>query len=133
MSAQNSSGIFTSISNSARAYLDRLYAIFRLAKLETKLLFKTCRDLGILIFVLLIFAASTWFSFMLVLYMFLLTFNYSSLFAAMVLSFCNLIALTIVFLAILKIKNNLFYPATRQEMGKLNYSPQDTKNHDFAS
>lgn len=109
-------GLTSILSNLLIAYINRLTDLIHLAGLEAKLAVKTLVNIIILIFIMIIFLISTWLCFLFLVFSYLISLHLSWVFSAFILTLLNIILFAVVCLFILKIKKNLFFPATRKQL-----------------
>lgn len=116
MDESNHTNVITVIIKLIQAHLKRLSDILHLASLEAKLAVKTSFSLAALFFIVCILLTSSWLSLLFLLCSFILSLGYSLLFSALVIASLNILLLIISCLIIWKLKQNLFFPATRKEI-----------------
>ena len=116
MEDPNHSSFVMTFINIFLAYIKRLSDIAQLASLEARLAARTLFCLISLFFVLFILVTASWFSILFLICSYTLSLGYSLFFSATILCGLNLLLLAIIAIAIIRIKRNLFFPATRREI-----------------
>jgi Putative Actinobacterial Holin-X, holin superfamily III len=99
-----------------QAYLKRLGDIIQLASLEARLAIKTLFSLAALFFILFILLSSSWLCVLFLLCVFIQSLGYSLVFSAVLITSLNIILLALCSLIMWRLKQNLFFPATRKEI-----------------
>lgn len=102
--------------NLVRLRVRRVTDLVQLIGLETKLAGRTLVRIIILMFVMIVLIIATWIAILVMIFTFLIAFHFSALTAAIIITLLNLILLIAVIIAILRIKENLFFPATRRQL-----------------
>src|SRR5580700_2626450 len=102
--------------NLISAYFKRLNDLFHLAELEARLAVKTLVNIIFLSFVLCMLIISAWLCALTMLFVYLVSLHFSLLSAACIITFVNIFLITAIVIVILKIKKNLFFPATRKHL-----------------
>jgi hypothetical protein len=129
MDNQEQPSLLMSMLHLIQAYLNRLSDIMHLASLEARLALKTLVSLTLLFFFLFILLLSSWLSVMMLLFVTLLSWHYSLIFSAAIITVLNLSLLIIGTLYSLKLKRNLFFPATRKHIYLISVANKDG-NHE---
>lgn len=112
------------------SYLKRWTDFTHLAQLEAKLAFHTVLQLTILVYILGFILTATWISLLLLLFLYLVSLHYSLIFCAAVILIMNLCLLLGMILYILKIKQRLYFNATRRQLTHLLFLSNKKVNND---
>lgn len=107
-----------------QAYVKRLSELAHLINLETQLAKKTLFFMLVLSFCLCCLVLSSWFCLLVVAFFGLMVLHLSELQAALLLLLFNFILLAAVGLLIFKMKKNLTFPATRQQLTTHFFTPE---------
>lgn len=105
------------ITNLVGAYVKRLTDLTQLASLEAKLAVKSLIKIIILVYFLGFVFISTWLCLLLVLFLYLVSLQFSWISAAFIITSLNCIIFFIIIFSIFKLKKNIFFPATRRQIG----------------
>jgi hypothetical protein len=120
------------IINLISAYFKRLNDLIHLAGLEARLAVSTFVTIIVLFFILFVLSISTWLCILYGLFIFLVALHFTWLFSAAMLILLNLALIVATVSAILKMKNNLFFPATRKYIYLESTEQQGIKNEQTA-
>jgi uncharacterized membrane protein YqjE len=108
--------LFAIFSNLIHAYVKRITDLVQLAGLEARLAGKTLIQISILIYIVSVLLISTWFCMLLLLFIYLVSLQFTWVVAAFIITILNVALLFVTIFSILKIKRNLFFPATRRQL-----------------
>jgi uncharacterized membrane protein YqjE len=97
-------------------YMQRIQYLVNLAALEAQLAVKTLVVITALIFILSSVITVSWLSILALLFFYLVSIQYSWLTACAIIVMVNVLALATIFFVIHKIKRNLFFPSTREQL-----------------
>lgn len=125
MKHKKSLGLVFILKNLLQAYLKRLSDLSHLAGLEAKLAGRTIITLTLLSIILVFIVLSTWLSLLLLVFIFLVSLHYTLLFASLVITGLNFFLLIILYFSMVRIKKNLYFPATRRQLANMNLISKD--------
>lgn len=116
MSQEKKTSLIPILVNLAQAYLKRLCDVIELASLEARLAVRTLFSLAILFFVACILVFSSWLCLLFLAFLYLVSLQYTPLFAASIITLMNVVLLLTCGIYIWNVKRNLFFPATRKQL-----------------
>lgn len=114
------------IINLLRAYFKSFSNFGQLISLEARLAGKALNRIIFLVFLISLLLFSTWFSLLVILFLSILSLNFSPLTAAFVILICNLLLLITVFILIKIQRKNLYFSATRRQLAKSSFFKRST-------
>jgi hypothetical protein len=104
------------ITNIVVGHFRRVTDLVHLFSLETRLAGRTLIRIIILVVIMIMLIIVTWVCVILILFTLLVAVHFSALSAALMITLLNLILLSVVVISILRIRHNLFFPATRRQL-----------------
>ena len=107
--------LLTAITNLVLLYIKRVSDLVNLAAIEAQLALKTLVILAILIFIVGSLLTACWITILTFIFFYLVSLNLSYLISSAIIVGINITVLAIVLFIIYKIKDNLFFPATRHQ------------------
>ena len=113
---KNKPNLFAVLTSLIRLQIKRFADLTQLASLEAKLAGKSFIRILVLIYIMGFFLLSTWLGLLVILFVWLISLQVSWLMAAFVVTLLNFTTLIIILFTILKMKQNLFFPATRRQI-----------------
>jgi hypothetical protein len=116
---KNRTSLFVIVSTLISLHIKRMTNFIQLATLEAKLTGKTLIRMTILLYVMGFFVLSTWASLLLILFIYLVSLQFSELFAAFIIMLLNLAGLFIIVFSLLRMKQDLLFPATRRQIANV--------------
>lgn len=125
MKQKKALGIVFILKDLLQAYLKRLSDLSELAGLEAKLAGRTLITLVLLGVLMVFLILSTWFSLLLLLFVFLIYLHCSLILASSIITGLNVVALVILYFSMVKIKKNLYFPATRRQLASMHLLSKD--------
>ncbi len=117
MTKKHSAGLITIIKDLIETQISKTIDVFRLAQLEAKLAVQTLVNMTFIIFIIILLIISSWILLNACVFLLLITFLTSSpLISSSILFACNFILLLVFVFYLYKIRENLFFPATRKQI-----------------
>ena len=95
----------------------RVSDLVHLAALEAQLALKTLVLIAVLVFLMGSVITALWLSVLTLIFVYLLSLHFSLLSASLVLVTINILVLSLICYVIIKVKTNLFFPGTMEQLG----------------
>jgi uncharacterized membrane protein YqjE len=108
--------IISVITDLVSSYVERVSDLVNLAALEAQLAVKSLVAICMLIFVISSILTAFWITLLAFIFFCLVSLDYSQMLASLVLVIINIVMLSFLFYVIYRLKNNLFFPATREQL-----------------
>jgi hypothetical protein len=124
----HNTSIITIVADLVASYVQRISDLIHLATLEAQLAFRTLILIAMLIFLFGAILTAGWLSVLACLFIYLTSLHFSALTSSLVIVAINAGVLMSIVLVIYRIKKNLFFPSTRQQLQQVDIIPEDVEN-----